>query len=188
MRRRIRRDGIDMTMPITPESIKHWADAYTQNSGEKSLQLEEWLIQNGPSIKERGYLTLKELKEFVTWKTRNRATWCCEYNDEDFVEEVSRVSLSTTNEQLRIEALTLLHGVDYPVASSILHLVFGNDHPIQDVRALESLDMKRRKGERKFEFWTRYRTRCLEIADQCGVDMRTLDRALWQYSKDNQNE
>jgi hypothetical protein len=37
-----------------------------------------------------------------------------------------------------------------------------------------------------FDLWWCYVCTCREIAAQAGVDMRTLDRALWQYSKENQ--
>jgi hypothetical protein len=29
---------------------------------------------------------------------------------------------------------------------------------------------------------------CRKTAAECGVSMRMLDRALWQYSKENQKE
>jgi hypothetical protein len=37
-----------------------------------------------------------------------------------------------------------------------------------------------------FAFWWSYVNRCRDLADQARVDMRTLDRALWQYSRENQ--
>ena len=39
-----------------------------------------------------------------------------------------------------------------------------------------------------FRFWWEYVEICREISRQSQVGMRTLDRALWQYSKENDKE
>jgi hypothetical protein len=33
-------------------------------------------------------------------------------------------------------------------------------------------------------FWLRYVAACRELAAACGVTLRTLDKALWQHSKE----
>ena len=33
-------------------------------------------------------------------------------------------------------------------------------------------------------FWLEYLDACRELASRCGVSLRTLDKALWQYSKE----
>jgi hypothetical protein len=37
-----------------------------------------------------------------------------------------------------------------------------------------------------FEFWYQYTQFCRKLAQEAIVSMRELDRALWQYSKENQ--
>ena len=37
-----------------------------------------------------------------------------------------------------------------------------------------------------FSFWLEYISFCRELAKSNDVDMRTLDRALWEYSRKNQ--
>jgi hypothetical protein len=37
-----------------------------------------------------------------------------------------------------------------------------------------------------FKFWSAYTEACRKLSDETGVSMRTLDRALWQFSKENQ--
>jgi len=46
----------------------------------------------------------------------------------------------------------------------------------------------RAKPPRKytFDFWWQYTLYCRRIAKKAGVRMRTLDKALWQYSKERQ--
>ena len=81
--------------------------------------------------------------------------------------------------------LTILDGVLWPTASVILHFFHSDRYPILDYRAIWSVD-----ADDSFEYnldnWLQYVTFCRKIADQASVDMRTLDKALWQFSKDNQ--
>jgi len=71
-------------------------------------------------------------------------------------------------------------------ASVLLHFGYRDLYPILDFRALWSLSVEPPKEGYDFEFWSAYTTHCRELARQAEVDMRTLDRALWQYSSDNQ--
>jgi hypothetical protein len=88
-------------------------------------------------------------------------------------------------ERLQIEVLTLLDGVSWPTASVILHFFHSAPYPIVDFRALWSLKNKvpKRYG---FNFWQKYTSYCRGLSKRAGVSMRTLDRALWQFSKENQ--
>jgi hypothetical protein len=54
------------------------------------------------------------------------------------------------------------------------------------LRALWSLGFETPPSYYSFEFWQRYVAHCRELATTAGVDMRTLDRALWQYSAEHQ--
>ena len=38
-----------------------------------------------------------------------------------------------------------------------------------------------------FDLWWAYTSFCRKLAQEAGVSMRELDRALWQYSKVKQN-
>jgi hypothetical protein len=39
-----------------------------------------------------------------------------------------------------------------------------------------------------FKFWWAYVQACRALALECGVAMRDLDRALWEYSNQNQKK
>jgi len=135
------------------------------------------------AARKRGYFTKKEFLALCAWKSP-RTKPRCEKNDESFVREVTGIALTTTVERLRIEVLTLLDGVYWPTASVFLHLGHEEQYPILDFRALESLSSKEPHSGYSFEFWEDYFEECRRIADLADVDMRTLDRALWQFSKD----
>jgi hypothetical protein len=76
-----------------------------------------------------------------------------------------------------------LEGVGVPTASTLLYFAFPDDYPILDVRALESLGVKAR-SQYPVSFWLGYLAACRQIARDAGVSVRTLDKALWQYSKE----
>lgn len=133
----------------------------------------------------RGWLNKKELLRFVQWKAMGRNDRHVAKNSPEFVRAVSQVAFKTRSERLRVESLTLLDGVSWPTASTILHFAFPSLYPILDFRALWSLRAEE-PNQYSFPFWERYTRRCRHYAAIARVDMRTLDRALWQYSSDRQ--
>jgi hypothetical protein len=82
-----------------------------------------------------------------------------------------------------MSALLQLAGVGAPTASTLLYFAFPDDYPILDMRALESLAVKPR-SQYPVSFWLEYLHTCRDLARRCGVSIRTLDKALWQYSKE----
>jgi hypothetical protein len=80
-------------------------------------------------------------------------------------------------------SLLELDGVGVPTASTLLYCAFPDHYPILDVRALESLGVKPR-SQYPLSFWLGYLDACRELAQQAGVSLRTLDKALWQHSKE----
>lgn len=137
-----------------------------------------------PKIQRQKYLTKDDFMFLTRWKSP-RPTKQANKNDEAFIKEVTKISLTTTNPKLSIEILTLLKGVSWPVASTILHFGKYNEYPIMDYRALWSLSVDK-PIVYNFEFWDSYTIYCKKLANDCKVSMRVLDRALWQYSKENQ--
>ena len=137
-----------------------------------------------PRVRANGHLTKADFLAVCGWKSpRSRPR--CEENSDELVRAVTGVALSTSCEQLRVEALTLLRGVHWPTASAILHFCHEEPYPVLDVRALWSLGVER-PPPYAFDFWRAYTEACREIARRSRVSMRELDRALWQYSKENQ--
>ena len=92
-------------------------------------------------------------------------------------------ALDTEDEVTRMSALLDLAGVGVPTASVLLYCVFPNEYPILDVRALESLGVKPR-SQYPLSFWLEYLSACRELARRHEVSIRTLDKALWQHSKE----
>ena len=138
----------------------------------------------GSAARRRGYLTKSEFLALCEWKTP-RTRPLCASNPEDVIIAATREALASRSERVRMESLTSLRGVGWPTASVILHFCGAQGYPILDVRALWSVSaMPPSKVDH--EFWSRYVRYTRQLAARAGVTMRTLDRALWQYSKENQ--
>jgi hypothetical protein len=95
----------------------------------------------------------------------------------------TRRAFAAGEEEVRFAALLELDGVGAPTASTLLYFAFPDDYPILDVRALESLGVTARSSY-PVSFWLEYLEACRTLARHSGVSLRTLDKALWQYSKE----
>jgi len=136
----------------------------------------------GPAVRARGYYRRREFLAVCAWKTPRSAPKVA-LNAEPAVRAVTRRALADPDEATRMEALLSLNGVGVPTASTLLYFAFPALYPILDVRALESLGVKPR-SQYPVAFWLGYLEACRGLAVQCGVSLRTLDKALWQWSKE----
>ena len=168
--------------------IPSLAEKYVQELGDPYRQLEDEIEKRVfPSYCRRGHLTKEEFLAVCKWKTP-LTKWLCAENAEEFIKEVSEIVLKTRSERLRIEILTLLHGVGWPTASVFLHFAFQDQdrYPILDRRALWSLGIEEPVYD--LGLWSDYAEFCRELAGSNDVSMRALDRALWKYSEMNQGK
>jgi hypothetical protein len=161
--------------------IEYWASRYV-------YPLEDHISDTiAPGVRKAGYTCKVDFLAICDWKTA-RTRKQVGKNREDFIQEVTRVAFSTPNERLRIEILTLLKGVSWPTASVILHFCHTAPYPIIDFRALWSLEVEIETSDYDFDLWWEYTCYCRLVAVESGVSMRTLDKALWQFSKENQGK
>lgn len=173
-----RSDVFRFDLKFSHDAIEQWADVYDYPG------LETTAADVGDVVRRRGFLTRDDLVILCRWKSP-RIQGRCAGNDGSFVEETTRLALSTREERLRIEILTLLQGVGWPMASVILHWCHADPYPILDFRALWSLGYEQ-PPTYDFAFWLAYTTFCRKIANSQAISMRTLDKALWAFSKHNQ--
>ena len=174
---RLRGDMIPVLRFHTDE-VRSIADRYEYPISETDL------MGSKSAVQRRGYLTKSELEKVAYWKAP-RSAGHAKKNVEDFVVEITRFAFATECERARVESLTLLDGVSWPTASVILHLFHSDPYPIIDFRAIWSVSLEA-PARYSFGFWWSYVEFCRKAAQTACVDMRILDRALWQYSKENQ--
>lgn len=146
-------------------------------------------IENGvaPQVRARGYCTKEQFLQIYKWKTP-RTLHIAKENSPDEIRRATWKAINyKTPERERIETLVQnLRGIAYPTASCFLHWLHDDPYPILDFRALWSLDIAQPKTYTT-DFWLSYTTTFRNLMEQSRTDKRTLDRALWQYSKENQS-
>ena len=138
------------------------------------------------TVAKRGWMTKDDLR-MVAQRKAPRSAGHVKNNSEEYVKEISAFALTATTERSRIEVLTNLDGVRWPTASVILHFFHKEPYPIMDFRALWSVSLDV-PAQYSFGFWWPYVEFCRHLSKDTGLDMRTLDRALWQYSKEKQKD
>ncbi|MCJ8519722.1 hypothetical protein ABID21_002551 [Pseudorhizobium tarimense] len=163
-----------MQISLTNEEIESLAKSY-------SYADDVALGHRMTEAQARGSMTLEDLQGVATWKWRGgRTRNLVSENSAEDVQEITRVAFSATSERLKMGALLALRGVDWPMASVILHFAFPDHYPILDVRAMNSVG-----GSTNYTFssWMEYVALCRDKARAENVTLRTLDRTLWSADK-----
>src|SRR5919202_5458423 len=162
-------------MPLA--EVSDWIDRFGQDDAPV-------LDVIAPAVRARGHFRRDEFLAAYRWKTHRTLRHAEKYSEEE-IADVTGVAFRQTDEKLRICLLRALDGVDWPVASTLLHVGLSADYPILDFRALWSLGSAMPTYV-NFEFWWAYVTCCRDLAARCGVTVRELDKALWAYSDAHQ--
>ena len=132
----------------------------------------------------RGHLTRPEFLTICVWKSV-RTKPSCRRNSAHRIETLTRAAFAASDEALKINLLRLLDGVEWPTASTILHFCDARPYPILDYRALWSLGLAKPPSY-TMEFWLAYLAFTRDLAVRIDLPIRTVDKALWQYSKERQ--
>ena len=145
-----------------------------------SYQDDAEVIAIGRRARERGYYTRPEFVRVCRWKTPRSAPLVVQNTTED-VRAETRIALSADSDDgERMRALRRLRGVDWATASMLLHLAYPERYPVIDIRATHALGVGRRSYS--YRFWRAYVEVHGALVAQSGVNGRTFDRGLWQWS------
>jgi hypothetical protein len=170
-------------MKLAITDIAKYAEGYDANYYDKDDGKTERFIKG--KIVNQGYLTKEDYVAIGRWKSK-RPTKYYKNNEEVFIREVTSIAFSTKEERIKIGILPLLKGCNYPLASVILHFKFPDKYAIIDFRVLWTLLEMDRPITYNFDLWWRYLTEVRSLAERTGLPLRTIEKALWQYSKENQ--
>jgi hypothetical protein len=173
-------------MKLPPEQFGYYKQKYSDYAYDEQQEIRlKKLVRD--RFDQGDYSLSKQLfLEIATWKTpRQRRNY--ESNLPALVAEATNIGFGVArSERIRIEILTLLAGVSYPVASTLLHFAFPERYPILDFRAIWSLGLEQ-PSFYSFNFWWQFVQRMREESGKLKVSIRDLDKALWAYSKENQS-
>lgn len=178
---------------INKRFVDVWSEKYDKSYRKGDSQLEQQIRDKLERYYSRSgvkYITKDILYDIVHWKSP-RIIRHARNNRGGFVREVTMHCFSSSDEQFKVEGLTIMKGVEYRVATAILYFCYPSKYTIMDYRAWWTLqdrnEMPQNYGIKDdFEHWEKYLNICREVSKRCNCDLRKLDKALWQYSKENQ--
>lgn len=131
-----------------------------------------------------GNYSRDNLKVIVRWKSPRKIAFIDDNTDVELSRALKFATDARTSEKSAIDVLDRLHGVGVPIASAILTTVNPEKYTIIDFRALESLGVTKWPTD-SVDYYISYLLTCRQLARKHGVPLRTLDRALWQWSKEH---
>ena len=195
LRSNIRRDYALENMPkrFTPGWRRTLEADERHSPWLSALNADTWLSKHLEDAAKRGSLTQAELKKIARWKFLGpKLRMLIQENCKCEVREISSASFAAKSERLCIGALLALHGVNWPMASTILHLVpvcvfperMRGGYPVLDKKTMTAV-----KGSANYNFkrWMEYTELCRDTAQKFNVTLRELDRALWVWGDEKRS-
>jgi hypothetical protein len=131
-----------------------------------------------------GNYSRENLKVIVRWKSARKIAFIDENTDREIANALRFATNPHTSEKSAIDTLDRLHGVGIPMASAILTTIYPEKYTVIDIRALESLGVSKWPTD-SLDYYVSYLRKCRELSQEHHVSLRTLDRALWQWSKEH---
>jgi hypothetical protein len=138
-------------------------------------------LQAGKGIS-KGRCTRANLKIIFEWKTNGRGRSRLTKNTDKEISDALKLVTTAKTDRAAIAVLTGLNGVQVPVASAILTAIDPKRFTIIDFRALQALNQKNVLVN--INYYLEYLIYCRKLARDSKVTLRTLDQALWQWSKE----
>ena len=179
------REMIQFSLQPQEAELQQLADNYWESMSDKYQAEEKDAFDAGAPIR-GGDRTPSTLRKIVHWKSP-RIVPHFDKNSPEAVKSALDVAVSHTSEAEALAALVILQGVAVPVASAMLTAIYPERYTVLDFRALEALGYFP-QDER---FYIAYLDFCRNLATvmkpqeslPAPTKLRALDRALWQWSK-----
>ena len=159
---------------FAPKAIDEIAARY-------SFQEDTGALEAGEQIRE-GRCTRGNLERIFEWKTNGRGRSRLAKNSDGEIADALNLAMTAKTDRAAVAVLVGLNGVQVPVASAILTAINPERFTIIDFRALEALSVQ--QVPITINFYLEYLNECRTLARRNNHSLRTFDRALWQWSKD----
>jgi hypothetical protein len=135
-----------------------------------------------PIARQQGFLTKSLFVRVARWKSV-RQTPKYESNDEATIRELTERAFAAKDERDAILALTALRGVALRTATAILHWMCPELYPILDFRVVGALGKPEPSSYEDVDFYLNVAREIRATTKRHGLDLRTVDRALWAWQK-----
>lgn len=121
------------------------------------------------------------LETIICWKSSRRIKLIAQKSDSEIADALS-LALCAKEPRSAFGVLMGLHGVGAPMASAILTAMDQDKYTVIDYRALEALGVQDFDTDLNF-YIEHYFPECKRLASETQISLRTLDRALWSWSR-----
>jgi hypothetical protein len=137
------------------------------------------------------YITGSELEQILVWKLDKqigRQREIRKSNSEKAIQEISKLAFAECDvndeyeTEIRVGALSLLKGVEIPIASAILALVLPSKYAVIDFRVWHQL-FDETKESFSMGDYKKYLHIIREIAKELNKTCQEIDMAIWSYDK-----
>ena len=176
---RIRDRQPEFELQYDPADIRELEAEYMRSSKEDDEKME----RAGKRIANGEYSRLN-LEAVCRWKSARRIGLLDLNTDAEIARALYR-AINAADVKEAVYSLTLLAGVGVKMASAILTAIDPEHYTVLDFRALEALGLPDCDD---VDFYVLYVDECRRMATDCGVTLRGLDRANWQWSKKKDRE
>ena len=167
--------SVKFSLRFPTTEISKWASKYPQDDDDGPLTA-------GKKIREGDY-SRSNLETIVRWKSPRRLGLIGRNTDSEIADAL-RLALSAQEIRSAFGVLMGLRGVGAPMASAILTAMDETKYTVIDYRALDALGVPDFDTNVNF-YLLHYLPECKRLATEAQVSLRTLDRALWSWSKQN---
>jgi hypothetical protein len=168
-------NGFNLQFPL--HQMQHWADTYPREDRE------EWAFEAGRKIRQGDY-SLQNLEHIVRWKSARVIAQFGKNTDAEIADAL-HLSIQAQQPRSAFGVLMGLSGVGAPMASAILTAIDQERYTIIDYRALQALGAPDLNADLRC-YLNHYFPECQRLAHDAGVSLRTVDRALWSWSVQNE--
>ncbi|MGH7014763.1 MAG: hypothetical protein ACREEL_11530 [Stellaceae bacterium] len=168
---------LGFNLRLTSDEIIQLRNEYV--SDKKEMAREEAAFAAGRKIA-AGDFSRVNLMPIIRWKS-SRPTGLVGSNLDEDISDALRLAVDAKTPRSAVSVLCGLWGIDVSVASAILATIDPDRYTVIDVRALETLGV--RKQSPTTDDYLDYLAFCHASRAAHGVTLRNLDRALWQKSK-----
>jgi len=163
-------------------TILSLADRYWNLISSSEATEERVFEQELASARKQGFLNKALFVRLARWKSV-RQTPNYESNNEDSIKVATARAFSASDERTPILALTQLRGIALRTASALLHWMRPDLYPILDFRVVGALGKPEPASYEDIGFYLRIAKEIRVLAGRHGLDLRTMDRALWAWQK-----
>ena len=166
------------------------ADQYWERSDSHDREMEREAFEAGAAIRSGEY-TLANLGAILLWKSERQLDYLITNGSSAIRRALEVAANPETSTHHAMRALLALRGVDLPMASTILSVIFPEKYIELDYQDLEALGQRRRD----IQFYEEYLAYCRGLAHRGLVQpqdelpgptqLHALDRALTQWARNH---